>query len=332
MSHLVFLEFLRWRWQDKDSEWVLNTVLKTLSDSILSRNITEFSFDYRPSKDKQEYSPIPLPELENLQILSISGNVSETVFSSVLQHPLISRSSLTTLHLFRVQTFDAFFTDLTLDTFPSTISNLATGGLYIPPYIFSNGHGNLTSLEIRNTINFAEWFTDSLVKVLLSQRIFIRRLNVSCTITDALLNYMGSYSGLEVLSLSGSVALPEDLSQHSMYMSHAADWFYENVLPKHKNTLVKLEVMLHQDNRWCFGVNNIEAFRKCRRLRSLGVSVSLAGLGQVPKPSDLVHDSRLKPLDCLNSLVRLLKLTIQLSVFQLCILASPPRHDIVLSP
>lgn len=307
VSRLVFLEILRWHWKDKDSEWVLNTVLKALSNSILSQNIIEFSFDYRPSKDKQDSSPVPLPDLENLQILSISGDVSETVFSILLQHPLISQSSLTTLHLFRLQTYDAFFTALTLDTFPSTISNLATGGLYVPPKIFSIGHGNLTSLEIRNTINFAQWFTDSLVEVLLSQQIFIRRLNVSCTVTDPLFNYMGSYSGLEELSLSGSVALPKEPSQHSMYISHTADWFYENILPKHKNTLVKLEVMLHQDNRWCFGVNNIEAFRECRRLRSLGVSVSLTGLDQVPPP-DFVYDSRLEPLNYPNSVVRSLDL------------------------
>ncbi|KAE9397882.1 hypothetical protein BT96DRAFT_791598, partial [Gymnopus androsaceus JB14] len=83
---------------------------------------------------------------------------------------------------------------------------------------------------------------------------------------DAILDYIQSYSGLEILSLISP-------GWYDPTYNDAADRFYKDVLPMHEQSLVKLEVKPVFESRWCFGEHNIEVFRRCTKLRSLWVRV-----------------------------------------------------------
>ncbi|KAJ3893067.1 hypothetical protein GG344DRAFT_8072, partial [Lentinula edodes] len=105
---------------------------------------------------------------------------------------------------------------------------------------------------------------------LLAQDIRLQSLILSSSateFTDKFFNYLQSYRGLEVLSFRGPWAYSE------VEYDDAANRFYRDVLPMHADSLVKLELRVVFESRWCFGEHNVEAFRRCRKLKSLWVKI-----------------------------------------------------------
>ncbi|KAJ4485378.1 hypothetical protein J3R30DRAFT_1349240 [Lentinula aciculospora] len=157
-------------------------------------------------------------------------------------------------------------------------------------------HQNLTSLELGDVYTpFTQTLDtklDALWTALSAQEIHLRSLILSRAaneLTDAFLDYLQSYSGLETLSFRGPWAY-NDLEYDS-----AADRFYRDVLPMHVDSLTKLEIRIVFESRWCFGAHNFHAFQSCRRLRCLWVKINHRGLEADPTPYtlDLYADKNL---------------------------------------
>lgn len=229
----------------------------------LCDNIKEFTFHYTPSLRKVD-DPIPLPNsLCNLQAFSFtSETISPTAYVTIFKQPIILTASLMKLHLSRG---GHDFPDVTLGrTIPSRISALGLSGfLFELPQLI---HWNLISLDLgiirmandNNSVNYL----DALWTALSIEQIHLRSLIVptDVQITQPLLAYLGSYSGLHVLHLprlTGSLL-------------SGASCFYNDVLPMHENTLVVLK-----DGGWCLGngIGVAQRYWRLGRLRKLWVAV-----------------------------------------------------------
>lgn len=107
--------------------------------------------------------------------------------------------------------------------------------------------------------------------------------------TDALMAYLESYSGLEVLSLS-----PVN--------DHHAEAFYRRVLLHHSYSLRKLSIEIKSVGGWCVGPQVLEVLSQCMKLVELNMPIYI-----IHQPS-VVYDPRhgavsaLKTLSCSQSL------------------------------
>ncbi|KAE9397869.1 hypothetical protein BT96DRAFT_1020528 [Gymnopus androsaceus JB14] len=290
LKSLRRLDTVRWHWhRQKQNNWTLNTVLAVISAPEICHNIREFSFqcDWEYSILFNFYIPdtrnipISLPKLPKLQILSISANVSDSVFEAITKQPIILTTSLTPLNLCSEGLYWAHIPPhIMLDNvIAPTMSNLGLSGLVteVPRHILRN----LTSLNLSRTHNRDPW--DAVWITLALEQIRLRSLVISHYHhnVDAILDYIQSYSGLEILSLISP-------AWYDPTYNDAADRFYKDVLPMHEQSLVKLEVKPVFESRWCFGEHNIEAFRRCTKLRSLWVRVDHKGL-EIDPNSDVSY-------------------------------------------
>ncbi|KAF9068487.1 hypothetical protein BDP27DRAFT_1448359 [Rhodocollybia butyracea] len=278
LTSLRCVDTIRWRRHRKDSEWVLKTVMNSISTSSLCSNIREFTLWYTPS-DMNTESPIPLPDMCQVQTLFVHGEVSNTMsILALMDHTIISTASLTTVGLFCAG-YDYSYPALRR-TIPPNICNLGLDrfSFAIPQVV----HNKLLSLEIGD-VCIGDGIDDLWLALSLDQ-IHLRTLVVShlYTTIDGLLDYLQSYSGLEVLSIRGSSYITPKYDDD-------AKRFYSDILPMHEQTLVKLEVKPVFESRWCFSPYNVKAFQTCRRLRSLWIKVDHKGL-----EPDAKQDAKLK--------------------------------------
>ncbi|KAK0209187.1 hypothetical protein DFS33DRAFT_515081 [Desarmillaria ectypa] len=96
--------------------------------------------------------------------------------------------------------------------------------------------------------------------------------------TDALMEYLESYSGLEVLSLS-----PADDRQ--------ADTFYGRVLQRHTRTLRKLSIEITSGGEWCVGPRALDALAQCTKLARLNMPMYMRHeAGKVYDPRRVAAD------------------------------------------
>ncbi|KIK70392.1 hypothetical protein GYMLUDRAFT_65624 [Collybiopsis luxurians FD-317 M1] len=316
LKSLHNLQTVRWRWQwPRGSERELTVILESLSSDNLRQNIKEFAFHYTPASIN---IPIPFPNLPQLEALSLIANHdSGDTLSAVA--PIISSPSLRKLHL--VSGAPLVHAPLGRDI-PKHITHLGLSGFSIsarsPSQII---HTNLTSLELgevrcpdaRRYDTLGElWMTLSCNRIHLCSLVVSRMDDT----TGALLDYLQSYSGLEVLSLMGPFL------RHNPQYDNLAHRFYSDVLPLHAETLVRLEVKQAFESRWCFGEHNVEIFKRCRKLKSLSLKVDHRGLDRDEKAESLfTYEDRNLPsgtnsvhllLDMISfSLPKLEKLTIE---------------------
>ncbi|KAK7464800.1 hypothetical protein VKT23_006006 [Stygiomarasmius scandens] len=282
------LETFRWHWHWKDAEWTLQTIMQSLSS--LSR-IKEFSLSYTPHSSQREVmwrNPfIPLPELFNLQVLSLSILSEKTrssrsnttpapVILPLMDHLLSRTSSLSGLHLDTGISSDASCPNFPLDDIAPqlqySITHLSIGGwsVDILPEIPTE-FPNLSSLSIRIGRRSGHRLR-TLFEGLIFHQIHLRCL-VSDKFTDPMLDYIASYSGLEVLSFTG----PNWYGDRPEY-NRTADRFYSDILPLHQDTLVKLEVLPAFEGKWCLGEDNLAAIAGCSKLRYLGIRIRSDGI------------------------------------------------------
>ncbi|THV04299.1 hypothetical protein K435DRAFT_850949 [Dendrothele bispora CBS 962.96] len=222
-----------------------------------------------------------LPDFSNLHVLSISvlpeGNTkaleslqisAPAIIIPLMSHFLSQTTSLSRLHLDTGSSSSScppFPLDdirLTNSTLPSSIIHLSISGWSVDilpdiPVQFPN----LSSLSVRIGRQ-SEHGLRSLFDSLTSNDIRLRSL-IFDKVTDAMLDYISSYSGLETLLFTG----PNWYSDRPGY-DETADRFYGEILPLHQDSLVNLEILPAFEGNWRFG---LEAIRKCTKLRCLGV-------------------------------------------------------------
>ncbi len=104
------------------------------------------------------------------------------------------------------------------------------------------------------------------------------------TITNSLLDYLLTYSGLKKLCLTY-------LGSDELILAQTYTRFFTDVLPNHQETLEELKLTPRFECQWCFGINNSFTVAKCTKLKHLSACVfsSQVGVGisgQSGSPSD----------------------------------------------
>ncbi|KAJ6449681.1 hypothetical protein C8R45DRAFT_1044602 [Mycena sanguinolenta] len=117
-------------------------------------------------------------------------------------------------------------------------------------------------------------------------------------VTDHLLGYLASYSGIEKLSLYRpdieSVAKSDRL----------ANTFFDVVVPQHAHTLVNLACSTPYESRWSFGAHNVDLLSNSLRLETLEVSVNEDDVVNIAPPMNAV-DLILRAVEHIPALRRL---------------------------
>lgn len=128
----------------------------------------------------------------------------------------------------------------------------------------------LDTLHIRCDISVDFWNS------LRASKIPLRELT-TYTISDEMLAYLQSYSGLKSLSIDASVLPLERHSTHELELLGAV--LYQCVLPKHRNTLGSLHVVPPHAGEFCLQAKYMTPLLACQNLTTLKV-----GLEIVDKP------------------------------------------------
>ncbi|KAF8184086.1 hypothetical protein K438DRAFT_2020434 [Mycena galopus ATCC 62051] len=92
------------------------------------------------------------------------------------------------------------------------------------------------------------------------------------TVTEELLAYLVTYSGLETLALDGVDAGSTQAS------NELADSFFNIALPRHAESLVELAFTAGYESSWSFGTHNVHSILGLHRLQKLHVSVNWADI------------------------------------------------------
>ncbi|ESK86470.1 hypothetical protein Moror_9875 [Moniliophthora roreri MCA 2997] len=100
------------------------------------------------------------------------------------------------------------------------------------------------------------------------EKIFLESLHVN-EVTDSLLRYMVSYSGLKQLELilCSQYVRPREEEEG------VARKFFADVLRLHVETLQSLSVITEVDSAWCIQFNNLDALSRCTKLASLSITI-----------------------------------------------------------
>ncbi|KAJ6523096.1 hypothetical protein DFH09DRAFT_877892, partial [Mycena vulgaris] len=85
-------------------------------------------------------------------------------------------------------------------------------------------------------------------------------------VTDELLSYLASYSGIEHLELQRPDG--DDASVN------LAGTFFEAVLPSYAESPVELSCAAGYESGWSFGTHNVDGISQLRNLKSLEMSVN----------------------------------------------------------
>jgi hypothetical protein len=105
------------------------------------------------------------------------------------------------------------------------------------------------------------------------------------TITDSLLDYLLTFSGLRKLSLIGLGDNEQHLSDTPAYAR-----FCTFVLPNHQETLEELNITPFLDCRWCFGSHNAYVIAKCTKLKYISMSVISSQVGRATSGQSKLHE------------------------------------------
>ncbi len=90
---------------------------------------------------------------------------------------------------------------------------------------------------------------------------------VHSTTTTSLIKYLSTYSGLKKLKLLASPYTTRSSSDK------VATRFFNNVLPRHFETLERLCLEAYFEGKWCFTSHNAALITQCTKLNHLGMSI-----------------------------------------------------------
>jgi hypothetical protein len=146
------------------------------------------------------------------------------------------------------------------------------------PYLRS-----LTSLELYGYPLYGDIERCRLWNNLLAEGVQLTELS-SEEISDELLRYLVSYSGLKTLRLK------------SLNKADFADRFFHDVLPCHEDTLETLHLQPRFEGPWCFGRGNADSILKCQKLSVLVMSVEYNLWGEVNAETEEASSDVSNPL------------------------------------
>ncbi|KAF9266006.1 hypothetical protein L218DRAFT_997358 [Marasmius fiardii PR-910] len=255
---------VRWQLAGTESEQLVNRIFEYLS---CLPYLSEFHFTSYHSSS----FPIPFDRylIRNLSVLSVQGpfygdslGVTPALFHLITNNPSLTSISLdvawSSNPLHSSQLFEGlppdFCSSLRHLRLPRWHVNISSACIRMMPVLSSL---DVTLLPPSGIGNDALWI------LLREEGIRLRDLAVT-VISQELVDYLQSYSGLETLVLS---------DVESDQTRNASEAFYQKVLPKHAQTLVSLTVDAQNTHEWCLTQKNAMAFQSCRNLMNLSVSV-----------------------------------------------------------
>lgn len=104
------------------------------------------------------------------------------------------------------------------------------------------------------------------------QNIHLKHVVIGCMMNDVILDYLGSYSGLETLDLRSPSSSSPNAAEVSDTLSHK---FYTSVLPKHINSLRVLKIRPAYEGGWCYNTDKVySVLAQCTKLRSLSIALN----------------------------------------------------------
>jgi hypothetical protein len=95
------------------------------------------------------------------------------------------------------------------------------------------------------------------------EKVHLKQVVLHGLVDDAVLDYLDSYSGLEVLELRTMYSKDDALGHR----------FYTSVLPKHVDSIQVLKIRPCYEGRWCCNVDDVSVLSQCNKLRSLTVAL-----------------------------------------------------------
>ncbi|KAK7464898.1 hypothetical protein VKT23_006107 [Stygiomarasmius scandens] len=313
LESLQYLRAVRWRWNPKDGPMTQDIIAKSLSTL---EHIKEFRFCYA-HLDRYAREQPPLPDLHNLEVLSISISMgaqttwtrSEGIMDPLLHHLLSQTKSLSALDL---GTGLRPGLPAVLDACdPSNISHLGLNGFSCSSTRVESERSfskclrlftHLTSLDLRG-VDFGHQFV---FEILYSNQIRLRRIVIDC-VTDMFLDYIASYSGLEYLSIKFQPIGYSEIVTGVLQ----AERFFRVLLPLHRGTLVDLEIEPAYESEWCFSESNVDALSCCRQLRNLSIKVKPQGMQVDSTVRQLLPFSRPSELNPVHLLLNMISSSLQ---------------------
>jgi hypothetical protein len=275
-------QFCRWTTCPDDQPSSLQIdVLKAL------RGLSHFQ-DFQLTLSHGKYSYIPLGRLSDLKKISLVG-IRLTIFIKYQLAKLIGRSpKLAYLH---VDSPISYSENISGATFHDFLSDVPRGSLLRLTHLTLHGTftcidsvptlphiGSLSSLNLHShplrygVLERPSGYstTSEIYAKLKMEKIHLKRV-VSGEANDAILDYLGSYSGLEALELGlfyfGAKEESDALS----------DRFYKSVLPKHFDTIRELKIQPSYEGGWCYDADFVSVLlAQCKKLRSLSVTLNSA--------------------------------------------------------
>ncbi|KAK1219426.1 hypothetical protein PQX77_017860 [Marasmius sp. AFHP31] len=262
------LRSVSWKLLGDDPEWVSNTICEALAALPLLSSLS-----IKASWMQDDLPPLPLHlfthgSLEQLSIFYPYKDPS--LYVQPLQALLTNNPNLIQLDL---QFHPQFtlpvtpFSDLFTVAFskPLRLESLTLVGWTVDftadvlPHI--RGLRTLELLDRQEQISASYW------NVLRSSNIHLRNI-IACNPTSECLDYISSFSGLEILQLhdAGMIAEQEETDR-------LARKFYGEVLPRHRTTLKEVLISSLGPEPWNLGAWNATAFDGCTELVSLSVNV-----------------------------------------------------------
>lgn len=121
---------------------------------------------------------------------------------------------------------------------------------------------------------------DEIWDALREDRIWLKEISTDA-VTDALLEYLAAYSGLQSLTLRSA------LFNDGLVSDSLAIKFFKNILPMHAASLISLEITPEYEGKWCFGRHNCASILNCTQLQTLKVHINSKEINR-PKKQDVV--------------------------------------------
>jgi hypothetical protein len=284
----------RWVIRPYDPSWTHTTIIDALA-SLSHIQVLQLATLGRYSDSPPLL--LQLNRLSGLKQISFNGsNYSRSdicdVAQSIANNPMLAHLEVDSSLYFKskdVPTLHELLSKVPKDR-PLQLTHLLMHGAYTRLDSFTLPHlRSLVSLDFRNlsvppdnTDIPGDSITD-IYAMLKKEKIYLKEVVIG-DIDDVILDYLSSYSGLEVLDLSSIdppiVMYASDLSaisSQTALFDGLAQSFFRSVLPQHVDSIRVLKIRPRYEGRWSYDPEDVSqavVFSQCNKLRSFSVALN----------------------------------------------------------
>ena len=258
-------QFISWHSNQKDCLWIQETIWSVIQlfPALRYLYIDAQFLQFTPTF--KAFTTLESISISALEASSLYTNLSKLYAScSTLTSIAISDSSGRRL-LTKANSVEQIFLGCSKNVPSGRLRRLCLHDCFVHIDKFTLPHlRQLTSLEL-----ICVQYTPYPWSTFIGSGIQLEEL-VHNTITDSLIDYLSSYSGLKKLWLSVSPFMDTSPSDQ------AATRFFNNVLSRHVETLESLSVKAYYEGEWCFTSQNAGVISQCTKLNHLLMGITSA--------------------------------------------------------